>query len=496
MEKKNLKLLIFFAMNGITNKKRFKKIETMNKPHLSKYMLVADIIICTIMFFLILHDNVQSGVPSLFILSFPLLRIWLGFILYRRSNLASVPIVLLGLMTVFAVSATHSYREIAFSLFTMPWVTLLMKVSALFDVRFIEACDFQDLLCELYDNSLIFIIIGCIWLVGIPLAVYVYRIYRKQLRPSRIGIWKSIGLHAYILAAILCAAIVMKISSIGTGALSFPVMTLLAPAIFYRGRYNSLLRRHEVAVLLVFAMFAVCYVCSLGLEEKTVICTCMFPAAFYFLVNWYMHRKVVANEYVMIIVASVIFWFAQYTTGMIRIALLIFSFALTMIPMVRFADTTGKKLAGAGLYAMITLVIPVMTIGYNPFSVLEARRVGHFDGYSWAKNGLLAVKGENGYGLRDRYQMILPAEYQYIEIMLPSKPYCMVTKEGKHRIYDIERHELVSEEWFNGIVPCGNNIYCLKSDKGEKYLVLPMYYSHYSEEQPATISNELPVKEK
>ena len=86
MEKKNLRLLIFFAMNGITNKKRFKKIETMNKPHLSKYMLVADIIICTIIFFLILHDNVQSGVPSLFILSFPLFRIWLGFLLYRMSN--------------------------------------------------------------------------------------------------------------------------------------------------------------------------------------------------------------------------------------------------------------------------------------------------------------------------------------------------------------------------------------------------------------------------
>lgn len=44
--------------------------------------------------------------------------------------------------------------------------------------------------------------------------------------------------------------------------------------------------------------------------------------------------------------------------------------------------------------------------------------------------------------------LILPIDrYNRIELLTPSKPYCKVRKDGKWQIYDIERQELVSDEW-------------------------------------------------
>ena len=83
--------------------------------------------------------------------------------------------------------------------------------------------------------------------------------------------------------------------------------------------------------------------------------------------------------------------------------------------------------------------------------------------------------------------------YDRIEILTPSKPYCKVRKDGKWQIYDIERQELVSEEWFEDVVPCDEYVYRLKSENGDKYLSLRWYYNPDGE-QTAKIVDEIPVK--
>ena len=102
--------------------------------------------------------------------------------------------------------------------------------------------------------------------------------------------------------------------------------------------------------------------------------------------------------------------------------------------------------------------------------------------------------GDTG-GLRDRYGVILPVDkYNRIELLTPSKPYCKVRKDGKWQIYDIERQELVSDEWFEEIIPCDEYVYRLKSQNGDKYLSLRWYYNPDGE-QTAKIVDELPVKD-
>lgn len=73
-------------------------------------------------------------------------------------------------------------------------------------------------------------------------------------------------------------------------------------------------------------------------------------------------------------------------------------------------------------------------------------------------------------------------------------PYCKVRKNHMWQIYDIERHELVCDEWFEDVVPCGEAVYRLESQNGDKYMTIQWYYNRYDEEQSAVISNELPGK--
>ena len=163
------------------------------------------------------------------------------------------------------------------------------------------------------------------------------------------------------------------------------------------------------------------------------------------------------------------------------------------IPVIRFAIDTKKSWASAGLYIVVALIMPTFCLGYNQYSVMEASRAWHFDKYYGSPDGILCVRAGDTGGLRDRYGVILPLEYDRIELLTPSKPYCKVRKDGMWQIYDIERQELVSDEWFEDVIPCDEYVYRLKSQNGDKYLSLRWYYNPDGE-QTAKIVEEMPVK--
>ena len=158
------------------------------------------------------------------------------------------------------------------------------------------------------------------------------------------------------------------------------------------------------------------------------------------------------------------------------------------------SEDERMDVASAGLYIVVALIMPVFCLGYNPYSVLEASRAWHFDKYAYSQNGLLCVSNGTDGGLRDRYGVILPLEYDRIELLDSSKPYCKVRKNRMWQIYDIERHELVCDEWFEEVVQCDEYVYRLKSQNGDKYMTIQWYYNRYDEEQSAVISDELAVK--
>ena len=461
----------------------------MDNSRFSKITHIADLVICSVWLLLVAHEGVNDRMINPFILLLPALRIWISFLMKRQSKLMIAPIVVLALLASF-MFLDRSPRDI---LVVAPWKTLLTSIGALFSRDSVCSIKLHELLGGVCKNILC--IVGYIWLAIYPLAVYIYKRVKKQLVPSTMGIWKGIGLCAYIFGCVIISSRVLFVSykaTIGMAVLAF--MLMLIPTIFYHNNIKEMFTRGEVAYLLTLAMFVTGYICGIGLELKSAITVCVLPAAFFTLANWYIRRETVYKDILLIVGASVVFWCAQYTTNMTRILLLLTSLAMAAIPVIRFAIDTRKNWASAGLYVMIALVMPVFCLGYNPYSVLEASRAWHFDKYYGSPDGILCVRAGDTGGLRDRYGVILPVDrYNRIELLTPSKPYCKVRKDGKWQIYDIERQGLVSDEWFEDVIPCDEYVYRLKTQNGDKYLSLRWYYNPDGE-QTAMIVDEMPTR--
>ncbi|MBQ8422993.1 MAG: hypothetical protein IJY36_01865 [Coprobacter sp.] len=463
----------------------------MEKSRISKFFTVTDLIICSVWLLLLAHEDINSGLMNPVVLLFPALRIWATFLMQRQSKLMIAPLVMLSLMGM----VVFLDRAPGYLLFIEPWLKLLRSGSALFGVELVANADYQDFIIELCEYSLPISLICYAWLVVIPCGVFVYRLCKRQLQPSSLNIWKAIGLCIYIFVVAFVDAVLLSETYKTTLAVAvLALMLILIPVIFYRGNIKGIFNRGEIAYLLTFAMFGIGYVCGIGLELKSAITVCVLPAAFFGLMNWYVRRETTYKDILLIVGASVVFWCAQYTTNMVRVLLLFTSLAMMAIPVIRFAIDTKKSWASAGLYVVVALIMPVFCLGYNPYSVLEASRAWHFDKYGYSQNGLLCVRSGNVGGLRDRYGVILPLEYDRIELLDSSKPYCKVRKNRMWQIYDIERHELVTDECFEEVVLCDEYVYRLKSQNGDKYMSIKWYYNRYADEQSAVISDELPVK--
>ena len=463
----------------------------MDSTRFYKITHIADLVICSVWLLLLAHEDINSGLMNPVVLLFPALRIWATFLMQRRSTLMIAPLVMLSLMGL----VVFLDRNPGYLIFIEPWLKLLTSGSALFGVELVDNADYQDFTIELCEYSLPVSLICYAWMVVIPWGVFIYNLCKKQLQSSNLNLWKAIGLCIYIFVVAFADAVLLSETYKTTLAVTvLALMLLLIPVIFCRGNIKELFNRGEIAYLLTFAMFVIAYICGIGLELKSAITVCVLPAAFFALMNWYVRREITYKDILLIVGASVVFWCAQYTINMVRILLLFTSLAMMAIPVIRFAIDTKRSWASAGLYMMIALIMPVFCLGYNPYSVLEASRAWLFDKYAYSKNGLLCVSNGTIGGLRDRYGVILPLEYDRIELLDSSKPYCKVSKNRMWQIYDIERHELVSDEWFEEVVQCDEYVYRLKSQNGDKYMTIQWYYNRYDEEQSAVISDELPVK--
>ena len=446
-----------------------------------------DLAIGSVWLLFLAHASLGEWHLNLFLILFPALRIWLSFMMHRRSTLMIAPIIMLSLMTIVALVAGNGAT---YALFVEPWIGLIKVVGGVLRGEVMQPTDYND---NTTNIGLTKLICG-IWVILLPLGIYIYHLCKKQLHPTGMGRWKCIGLCLYIFAIVLVSTTIsMSIDRPIIASLLLGIMVMLIPLIFNRGNFNGLFTRGEVTYMLTIAMMTIGYVCGLGLELKSAITVCILPAMMLTLAHWYAHSKATYSDILLIVVASVIFWIAQYTTHTLRITLLLASPLLMAVPVVRYAVNTRQPLRSTALYLMIAFIIPIFCLGYNPYSVLKAERKWHFDKYDYSPYGVLCIGNDEHWGLRDRYGVILPIEYDCIELLTHSKPYCKVRKEDKWQIYDIERHELVSNEWFDEVIPCNEYTYRLKCDTGDKYLIMPNYYHRYNGVQPAVISNEIPV---
>lgn len=429
--KKSLKRMKICITNNVNG--RMKRIE--------KSVLCADVALCSLGMLVFVHN--QPFYPIVYFLC--LLRVWLSFLLYRRSTMALYPIVLLG---VFGLFVPLGFRSMDLTPFVQASEALLSffggdgrgTVSGWTGQASADGCRMTV--------KAVVAFVGYAWLVVLPLAHYLCLHVKKRTVKTQWSTRKCMLLCAYLVGSFIAVVMCYGRLGLGTQYAAHLCMVLLilalVPIIFNRGKLRGLLARYEIAFLLVMAVFVASYLSGVSITSRSAVAVVMLPMVCYMIGNWYYRRKVAYRDMALVLFGMVVFWMAQYLTGVWRIICLLLSAILMLVPVMRMVRFSGKRGEGAVLFVLMAWLVPVMSIGYNPYTVLDAGRWHDADEY----NGMLYVRSEKGVGLRDRYGIVLPAEYRRID-NVELKDYTLkvwgVDEQGEweQKLYDIRRKEFV-----------------------------------------------------
>ena len=180
-----------------------------------------------------------------------------------------------------------------------------------------------------------------------------------------------------------------------------------------------------------------------GISYYAVI---IIPLVAYYFMNRYIGRKAHWVEFVLILVAMLLFNKAQYLCDTERVLRLVLSPAIVLTVCVWMVAQSKKVFIPVLAFLMIAFLLPVSSIGYNIYTVLDGKRGANYSDLD-NRQGVLYVNNRreiNGqmqvrFGLRDRYGEILPCVYRSIFPFnsVHSQVICR-TEEGGDIIYNVD----------------------------------------------------------
>lgn len=169
-------------------------------------MLVADLSVCCIWLIFIMHNSIGTVWCRPAVWAAPLLRIWLSFLTYRRSRMALAPIIMLSLLT---LGSLLGRAMSGFALFVQPLLLMLQVVPQLFGESVITADNMQEVWSAMSGNTALIGIVVSVWLILLPLGIYIYRCFRKETVPSSFSVRKRVGLYAFLVGTFLVETFVV-----------------------------------------------------------------------------------------------------------------------------------------------------------------------------------------------------------------------------------------------------------------------------------------------
>ena len=455
----------------------------MDKTTFQKIQLGIDLSVCGLFLLLTMHR--YTFTPLIYMLW--VLRIWTSFLLYRRSNMA-----------VYSIGMSAIVGLLAFTL--SPYITEMLLdvvkvVTSLFggDGRMLVHEIRMDARDGEYWNALCNVV-GCItylWLVVSPLVQYIVLSVKKRVVQSSWSMRRSLLLCLYLVGVMFLVVI-----SGYKDFLSFLVAALgvyALPYLFKEIDLKHLLTRGEASYVMLLLVLIACYIAGSDISRQAVVAVVSLPAVCYAIFNYSCCRRPPYQEITLVVLGSMTFWMAQYTTDMLRILLLLLSLGLIGVVLGKFVNATHRKWRGVVLYLFVAFIVPISCLGYNPYSAMHVSRHYDYVGYLWGERGLMRVYGRDGFGLRDRYGMVTPLQRGSIEFIDSWKPFVKIGSRGLGwNLYDIERQEFITDVLYEDIQPYGENVIRLQKDSCCHYVVYEKYYSWGDEKMQYVVTDSIP----
>ena len=367
---------------------------------LRKGFYVLDLFILGLMEISLMHTFYASGYLLIVLMHYlELLRFNTTFLLYRREKMTIWPIlfftVVFGLFYVGGM-LDNTIRNMA----GMP--EIILGTSSV-ENNFYSQQILERNVCG--ENSVRFILIWA-WLM--PIVTYLIELVCKKTNKNGYS-WKQ----------------------------------LAGLAIFYDNAGKMFVK---FCVLMFIALLSGIHM-QQGISYYAVL---ILPAVAYYFVNAYIGRKAHWMEYVLIVLAMLIFNKAQYKFGNERVFRLVLSPAIILSVCVWMLSKSRKISTAVFSFVMVAFVLPISSIGYNIYTVLDGARASNYIDMD-THYGVMYVRNsieENGqtrfrFGLRDRYGLILPCSYRSIYSSNPIRNQVTCRTDDGNIVYDISLRRVV-----------------------------------------------------
>ena len=210
-----------------------------------------------------------------------------------------------------------------------------------------------------------------VWIVVMPIAYYLYLLFRKRL--DNTGMTKK----------------------------------ELFGSILWHDR-----RAQYFCAITAISFFSLCAGYSMNQRFCQSMCF-VAPPLVYWMVCRYFNLK--AEKVWLLLLGSVVFWYAQSLGSVFRVAALTASFMMIAYTCTYLYKSLKSHMVTIASILYLGILLPTFSIGYNQYTCLNYPRSGYY--YLAPYNGILYINDTtNGdlVGLRDRYGLLVEPEYEHI----------------------------------------------------------------------------------
>lgn len=461
----------------------------MNKNRLLQYVSVFDLVAISVWaLFTLWHLGIASFLMPVMIL----LRLAISFALSRRQKNTAWLIAVFTVVFILLLGFQP----------TSPNEALLRPLGKMYDCLVSLFQGHSTMLEGAYhywgnhgDNvpfpGIGWIMWGLLWLSWVvlePIAVYIVLLIRKGLVSTKWP-WKKVFLSTLYFVAFLLFLIGYKYLHLDR-KLDTPYLWwlffLFLPFVLRIRKKNIPMDVFRYGVVTV--VFAIAF--SAGFVMNSVFSLVAIfastPLFYYFVgIRWskpYLSDKSALCLVYPIVISGFLFWTAQYTARGFCVLLLSASAACMGYVAIRHYRRTHSVTVSILVFLVCSFVLPSISIGYNRYNGIETKRWFNCRTYHYSSRGLLYVLKDGAMGIRDRFGLVMPCEYEWVMPMGNKlKPFVKFQDGFAWGIYDLERQEIVVQPAYRDIFEYDHNVWRLVPEEGEndKYFIGSKFYYRF-----------------
>lgn len=447
-----------------------------------KCLFVLDLLLCSI-WGLFMFSTWGFSIRALMVpLLLVVMRIWVSFLVNKRIGWGLYSAIAFAVLLLF-----YEHRDFVVALPIVKMVDYTCMI--------IGGAAPRQFLADYYytpekETGQLIANFGYAWLVGYPIIIGMFSLLKiKAAKLRMMPGWKTVIKYTIGVSVYAYCYEFVRVPSSPPYWWVWTLLMSLVPMIVERYRYKEnpegfipiwkdrQVRYFGLLSLIILTAFLIGrenpgYLGSVGVMALSVLLL--------YVVLKSESMPLQTRDVMIILFGTFAYWFAQFWDHEVKIALLVIN--LCCIAYVCFLKGLNWKTL---LFAPIAIVVFIQPfcIGYNLYTATDVGMSGKYRYYDKACKGLWLVDyGRDKLGLRDRYRMILDADYEDILQMQRTKPYVKVMKNGKWGVYDIEQHRMDIEPTYTDIIQKGEYTFLL-SDKtnpqNNKYLTMYVRYYRY-----------------